>query len=164
MKNYRQSDFVLNKCSENIVYPFSDRMVEITLVDFLAHDPEKTAEDFANWKALSDEIYHQQEVDRHRTSKLDVYIEVIGDGLLGLQESVLAELIKREEKEEVTCAVITLFQNGSLTNCQKERFVKYYFHGMTMREIASQEDVNVSSVSRAVKYANNKFENILKKI
>ena len=60
MKNYKDSDYALNKFSEGIVYKFADRIVEITLEDYLAENPGRTAQDFLELKALSDEIYHQQ--------------------------------------------------------------------------------------------------------
>lgn len=39
MKNYKDSDYALNKFSEGIVYRFADRIVEITLEDYLAENP-----------------------------------------------------------------------------------------------------------------------------
>jgi len=60
MKNYKNSDYALNKFSEGIVYKFADLIVEVTLEDYLVENPGKTAEDFIELKSLSDEIYHQQ--------------------------------------------------------------------------------------------------------
>lgn len=60
MKNYKDSDYALNKFSEGIVYRFADRIVEITLDHYLAENPDKNEQDFWELKALSDEIYHQQ--------------------------------------------------------------------------------------------------------
>ena len=48
MKNYKDSDYALNKYSEGIVYKFADRIVEITLSAYLTENPDKTAEDFGN--------------------------------------------------------------------------------------------------------------------
>lgn len=72
MKNYKDSDYALNKFSDGIVYRFADRIVEITLENYLAENPGKTAEDFLELKAPSDEIYHQQIIDENRTSRLAV--------------------------------------------------------------------------------------------
>ena len=58
MKNYKNSDYALNKYSEGIVYQFTDSMVEVTLADYLRENPEKTEADFMELKALSDAIYH----------------------------------------------------------------------------------------------------------
>lgn len=60
MKNFKDSDYALNKFSEGIVYRFADRIVEITLDDYLTENPGKTEQDFLELKALSDEIYHEQ--------------------------------------------------------------------------------------------------------
>ncbi len=35
MKNYKDSDYAINKSSEGIVYRFADRIVEIILKDYL---------------------------------------------------------------------------------------------------------------------------------
>ena len=79
MKNYKDSDYARNKFSEGIVYRFADRIVEITLKDYLAENPNKTVEDFMELKALSDEIYHQQVINENRTSRLDVSINGLED-------------------------------------------------------------------------------------
>jgi len=52
LKNYKDSDYALNKFSEGIVYRFADRIVEITLEDYLAENPGKTAQDFLEPKAI----------------------------------------------------------------------------------------------------------------
>lgn len=60
MKNYRKSDYALNKFSEGIVYQFSDGTLEISMADYLRDNPDKTEADFLALKALSDEIYLEQ--------------------------------------------------------------------------------------------------------
>ena len=47
MRNYKDSDYALNRYSQGIVYKFSDGIVEITLEDYLRDNPNKTEEDFA---------------------------------------------------------------------------------------------------------------------
>lgn len=44
MKNYKDSDYALNRYSQGIVYKFSDGIVEITLEDYLRDNPDKTEE------------------------------------------------------------------------------------------------------------------------
>lgn len=51
MKNYKNSDYAQNKFSDGIVYRFADRIVEITLKDYLGENPDKTVEDFMELKA-----------------------------------------------------------------------------------------------------------------
>ena len=41
MKNYKESDYALNKYSQGIVYKFADGIVEITLEDYLRDNPDR---------------------------------------------------------------------------------------------------------------------------
>ncbi|KAF5065725.1 hypothetical protein DSECCO2_270830 [anaerobic digester metagenome] len=59
MKNYKDSDYALNKFSKGIVYRFADRIAEITLKDYLAENTYKTLKDFIEFKALSD-LYQEE--------------------------------------------------------------------------------------------------------
>ena len=54
MRDYRKSDYAINKYSPNIVYRFHDEIVEVSLEDYLKESPDKTAQDFTKLKALSD--------------------------------------------------------------------------------------------------------------
>lgn len=60
MKNYRKSDYALNRFREGIVYQFSDGTLEISLADFLRDNPGRTEEDFQALKVESDKIYFEQ--------------------------------------------------------------------------------------------------------
>ena len=60
MKNYRDSDYAVNKFSKGIVYRFDDETIEITLEDYLRENPDKTEEDFLRLKAISDEIFLEE--------------------------------------------------------------------------------------------------------
>ena len=54
MKNYTDCDYALNKINKNaIVYRFADEVVEVTLADFLAENPDKTEADFRALKEFS---------------------------------------------------------------------------------------------------------------
>jgi len=60
VKNYRDSDYAVNKFSKGIVYRFDDETIEITLEDYLRENPDKTEEDFLRLKAISDEIFLEE--------------------------------------------------------------------------------------------------------
>ena len=55
MRDYRKSDYAINRYSPNIVYRFHDEIVEVSLEDYLKESPDKTAQDFTKLKALSDD-------------------------------------------------------------------------------------------------------------
>lgn len=51
MRNYKDSDYALNRYSQGIVYKFADSIVEVTLEDFLRSNPDKAEKDFVELKA-----------------------------------------------------------------------------------------------------------------
>ena len=61
MSKYQDSDYAVNKFSKGIVYRFSNETIEITLEAYLRDNPGKTKADFTALKALSDEIYYEQD-------------------------------------------------------------------------------------------------------
>lgn len=158
MKNYKESDYALNKFSEGIVYRFADRIVEITLKDYLAENPDKTIEDFLELKALSDEIYHQQVIDENRTSRLDVSINGMEETEVFATASLDVELIHKKDTEKAIKAVRQLLDSGGLTEVQRRRFLLHFFQGLSYRQIASCEGVHFTSVHESIKAATAKLQ------
>lgn len=164
MKNYKDSDYALNKFSEGIVYRFADRIVEITLKDYLAENPEKTVEDFLELKALSDEIYHQQVIDENRTSRLDVSINGMEETEVFATASLDVELIHKKDTEKAIKAAKRLIDSGDLTEVQRRRFVLHFFQGLSYRQIASREGVHFTSVHESIEAATAKLQKFFEKI
>ena len=123
MKNYKDSDYALNKFSEGIVYRFADRIVEITLEDYLAENPDKTAQDFLELKALSDEIYHQQVTHENRTSRLDVSINGLEETEQLAAPPLDLNLIHKNDTQKAKEAARQLLDSGKLTEIQRRRFM-----------------------------------------
>ena len=42
LRDYRKSDYAINKYSPNIVYRFHDEIIEVSLEDYLKENPDKT--------------------------------------------------------------------------------------------------------------------------
>lgn len=74
MHNYHRSDYAINKNSPNIVYRFHNEITEITLEDYLKENPNKTSKDFAELKALSDQIYYEQDRAESVQTRKDISI------------------------------------------------------------------------------------------
>ncbi|MPM96729.1 hypothetical protein SDC9_143894 [bioreactor metagenome] len=150
MKNYKDSDYALNKFSEGIVYRFADRIVEITQEDYLAENPGQTAQDFWELKALSDKIYHQQVTHENRTSRLDVSMngteetEQLADPPLDL------DLIHKSDIKKVKEAARRLLDSGELTEIQRRRFLLHFVEGLSYRQIASREGVHFTSAHESI--------------
>lgn len=136
MKNYKESDYALNKFSEGIVYKFADRIVEVTLEDYLAENPGRTAEDFLELKALSDEIYHEQVMQENRTSRLDVSLNGLEETEALATPPLDTELIHKSESKRAMTAAKKLLDSGALTDIQRRRFILHFFKGYSYRKIA----------------------------
>lgn len=158
MKNYRDSDYALNKFSEGIVYRFADRIVEITLEDYLMENPDKTAQDFLELKALSDEIYHQQVIHENRTSRLDVSINGLEETDQLASPSLDSELIHKSDTTKAMKAAKRLLDSGGLTEIQQRRFIMHFFQGVSTRQIAEKEGVHQRAVWDSLQWASKKLK------
>lgn len=162
MKNYKNSDYALNKFSEGIVYHFADHIVEITLEDYLAENPSKTTEDFQDLKALSDEIYHQQVIQENRTSRLDVSITGLENTRQLATAPLESDLIHKSDSKKVMDAAKQLLNSGNLTVVQRRRFIMHFFKGVSYRQIAMIEGVFFTSVAESVTAATRKLKKYFK--
>lgn len=163
MKNYKDSDYALNKFSEGIVYKFADRIVEITLEDYLTENPGKTAEDFLELKAISDEIYHQQVIQENRTSRLDVPINGLEETEAIATVSLDQSLIHKIDSKNAMEAAKRLLDSGALTEVQRRRFLLHFFQGLSYRQIASREGVHFTSVHESIEAATIKLKKFFEK-
>ena len=163
MKNYKDSDYALNKFSQGIVYKFVDEIIEITLEDYLLTNPGKTEGDFMELKALSDEIYHEQVINENRTSRLNVSI----NGMEEMEQlstiSPDMELIHKADKKKAIEAARQLINSGELTEVQKRRFILHFFGGHSYRQIAAIEGVFFTSVAESITAASRKLKKYFKK-
>ena len=164
MKNYRKSDYALNKFSEGIVYQFSDGTLEISMADYLRDNPGKTEADFLELKAVSDEIYLEQV--RLETAQGNKTVSMTGleDTVAHPAPSLDDGYIMADEKRRVKLAVDKLFLCGKLTPKQKERFIKHFFAGVSLRKIASDEGVHFTSVDECIHRAVDKLRAYFKEI
>lgn len=162
MKNYKDSDYAINKFSAGIVYRFTDRIIEVTLEDYLVENPGKTELDFRELKALSDEMYHQQVIHEHRTSRLDVPIG-------GLEETEQlsvpppdAVLLHKSERNKALKVARKLLESGQLTGTQRRRFILHFFQGLSIRQIAEREQVHQRAVWDSLQWASKKLKKLFK--
>lgn len=158
MKNYRDNHYALNKYSEGIVYKFVDGIVEITLEEYLRDNPDKTEADFEELKAMSDEIYYQQDRQEHRTNRLNISIDKIKDKVAETTLPMDVELIRKEEERKVLEAAKKLLHSGKLTPVQRRRFLLYFFQGLSTRQIAKLEGVHQRAVWDSLMWAEKKLK------
>ena len=166
MKNYTDSDYALNKYSDNIVYRFADSIVEITLTDYLTENPGMTEADFYALKKHSDNIYHEQiQAENTQTYKNTPFDELNETALclkLSPEDSFIGELEAQEEAErrerliETACRALE-----TLTEIQRRRYLMYRVEGLSTWQIASSEGINQKSVHECLQAAEKKIKKFL---
>lgn len=164
MRNYRKSDYAINKYSPNIVYRFHNEIIEVSLEDYLKETPDKTEQDFAELKALSDEIYYEQDRAENAHTPKDIR------SIHGLEETALCatQPLESEWEERVTetqnrlharLALERLFATGVLTEVQKRRFRLHVFQGLSIRQIGKLEGTSHQAVAKSLNLAIEKLKN-----
>lgn len=163
MKNYKNSDYAINKYSENIVYRTANQIIEISLSDYLEANPDKTEQDFNELKTLSDEIYLEQVREENRvtqrTSSLENTKQVQDVTALTIEENYIEKL----DKQYISLAFKEFLKDGSLTKIQKRRFIMHVFKNLSLRKIAEIEKVHFTSVQESVASAKRKLKKFFEK-
>lgn len=166
MENYRDSDYALNKYSENIVYRFDNRIVEVTLADYLAENPDKTEQDFLVLKKSSDDIYLDQVRNENAQTKLNSSFD--GAEKIALcyaqspEDSLISEICAQEEDErQQQRLIIANCAMDKLTDVQRKRYLMYHVNGLTMRQIADKEGVGHTKIQKSLEGAEKKIKKVL---
>jgi len=162
MKNFTDNDYALNKHSKGIVYRFADCIVEVTLENFLEQHPDKTAEDFAELKAFSDNDYLTGDRDEYQQTWKNVSLHGLDKTDACAVESLEEKMIEQSELASKQCRIEKAKSAlDVLTEKQRRRYEMYHIDGMTMRQIAAVEGVVHSKIQRSLESANNKINKFL---
>lgn len=161
MKNYKDSDYAINKSAKGIVYRFANQMVEVTFEDYLRDNPTKTASDFAALKTLSDADYYEADRRSYRQTWKNTSFDTLDedeavvfsapsaeDEALGLKEQ--EEAYQKRQSEAITAL-------SKLTEVQRRRYLMYNSEGLTIRQIAEKEGVRHQSVVECLMAADKKI-------
>ncbi len=157
VQNYRKSDYAINKNSPNIVYRFHNEIIEITLEDYLKENPSKTEHDFAELKALSDQIYYEQDRAESAQTRKDVSIhgleETVHCATRSLDEEWEERIMDIQNRKYAWKALEQLFTEGVLTEVQKRRFQLHVFQGLSTRQIGRMEGTSHQAVAKSLNLA-----------
>ena len=164
MKNYTDSDYALNKINRNaIVYRFADEVVEVTLADFLAENPDKTEADFRALKELSDADYLEQDRDDYRRTYKNVSIhgldETAACSACSLEEKLIEQPEREAMKERKRELGFKVF--NTLTEVQRRRYIQNKVEGLSSWKIAEIEQVDHKAVLRSIWAAEKKINKFL---
>ena len=156
-----KSDYALNKMAPDaIVYKdAAGEVTRLTQADF------PSLEEFHQWKAWSDENYHDIEKASH------VYYNHTRS-LHGLSEKAVAvpspedAMIEDQEQRERRGLRRMLMKglDSCLTPTQRHRLWLYCVDGLTVRQIAEAENIKHQSVVECLTAAKNKLQIFLKKM
>ena len=163
MGKYNESIYALNKFSENIVYKFADGIHEVTLEDYLKANPDKNEDDFKSLKAMSDEMFYDEDRADSRHGKKKLSLEYMKETDMVQTVTIDEELIHKQNGQVALQSAYELLEGKELTEIQRRRFILHYFKNVPAREIARREGVCHSSVLRALELARRKLKNIFEK-
>ena len=163
MKNYKKSDYAVNKYSSSVIYKSVNQIIEITLSDYLEANPDKTEQDFYELKALSDDIYLEQVRAENNSTRRNISFENIGQIQDEIASSLEENYIEKLDKRNSISALKLLFEKGDLTETQKRRFKMYIFDNLSYREIAEIENVTFAAVRDSVNSAKIKLKKFFEK-
>jgi len=163
MKNYRDSDYALNKYNDGIVYRFADTTVIVTLADYLAENPDKTVEDFNELKMFSDADYLDQVRYNNASTKKVVTIGELAETMAFAVPSIEHEVIDEPEESErlearrnlANCAL------DKLTEVQLKRYIMYHVEGLSTYKIAEVEGKDHKTIFESLKAADKKIKSFL---
>jgi DNA-directed RNA polymerase specialized sigma subunit, sigma24 homolog len=166
MQNYRDSDYALNKYSTGIVYRFADKIVEVTLDDYLAENPGASAEDFQRLKEISDADYLEQDRTDYRQTWKNSPMALLNESKQRLvpspEETLISEQDALEARRKRTYRLkLAKKLLGRLTHVQRQRYYLHHIRGLSTRKIAEIEGVNQKSVHESLHAAQKKIDKYL---
>ena len=163
MKNYQDSDYALNKYSEDIVYRFADGIHVVTLADYLAENPDKTEADFHEIKKISDEIYLEQVQDENTQTRNNSSFDELDEMLLfhlNSPENIFIYEVDEQETAKHHKKRMSAMKEIKyiLTEKQWKRYLHYHVDGLSMREIAKLEGKHFTTIEESLQSADKKIK------
>jgi DNA-directed RNA polymerase specialized sigma24 family protein len=167
MKNYKESDYALNKYSAGIVYRFADgTTVTYTLEDYLTENPSRTGAGFRALKKMSDNDYlDRANSENVQTYKNSSYEELEKTQLMyapSPEDMFIKKLDAQVEAERHERRLKTSRRAlDTLTEVQRRRYLMYHADGMTLRQIAEKEGSLFTKIQKSIGAAEKKIKKFL---
>ena len=121
------------------------------------YEPDKTEHDFAELKALSDQIYYEQDRAESAQTRKDVSIHGLEEtehcATRALDEEWEERVVDIQNRKYAWKALEQLFTVGALTEVQKRRFRLHVFQGLSTRQIGRMEGTSHQAVAKSINLA-----------
>lgn len=162
MKEYKKSDYAINKNRKGIVYKNADgSILEITFEKIAEGNPNFTHEDFLKIKEFSDALYLEQERgDNVYRKHVKGTYDDIKDSKWLATDSFVDELLELLEDESIEKAVYQ-FMDEKLTPKQRRRFLMY-LNGMSTVKIGEIEGCNQNAAWESIEAGKEKIKKFLR--
>ena len=164
VKNYRNSDYAINKYNKSIVYRFSNKVVKVSVEDYLKENPNRSEKDFEELKNISDTIYFEQDRAENAQTKKNVSISSLEETEQCATRPLEEEFAEKKDKLHAVNTAYNFLESGLMTGIQKRRFILHFINGMSLRQIADRERVYFTSVEESIESAVKKYKKYLKNI
>lgn len=164
MKNYRKSDYALNKNKKGIVYRNADgSILEITFEKIAQGDPLFTYADFQRLKAFSDQIYLEQVRKENRESyHVRASLDETRDTEWLTTSPLEEQLFGTNERMPSMASVKKLAKQHS-TEAQRRRFFMS-LAGLSTVKIAEIEGCNQNAAWKSIEQAKKILKKFLKRV
>ena len=120
-------------------------------------NPDRTEQDFLKLKALSDEIYYEQDRAENTQTRKNISIQGMEEmnccATRSLEDEWEEFEVERQNYRYAKLALGQLFTTNILTETQKRRFRLNIFYGLSSREIGRIEGASHQAVAKSLKIA-----------
>ena len=176
-RNYLDNSIAQNKKKQEIVYRFADGTKAVITEDdynaYIAEHPlvsrgDETLQspDFETLKAVSNDIYEQEDDGWNAQTKKNLSFDIMGGSEYRYEAYELSpetlffvtldapeEARKLREREAIVDRTL-----DRLTEIQRRRYLMYAVDGLTVRKIAKKEGVIYSNVHKSLAQAKKKIK------
>lgn len=161
---YYKSDFAINKDKDSIVYKsVTGEVIEVTAIDYLRRNPDKTFNDFLELKKFSDDNYHVEMLLDKKEIRNTTYIEDVNENRLMDNSCNPQELMCSVQDKILFYQNISDFINHSkVTETELRRFKLLYSQNLSYVEIAQTEGTSISSICQSITNFRKKAKKFLK--
>lgn len=154
---YYNSDYARNKDKDSIIYKsVTGEVTEITPIDYLKENPDKSFNDFLELKKYSDDNYHNEMLKDKKEIRNTLQIVDLDSNSLIDNTNPLDLLCDLQEYSDFNKVFNSFLTDGGATETEVRRFIMSYYNNLSCVEIAQKEKVKPKRVYKSITNFKNK--------